>query len=74
MTKQSVFDLQKLNSERNSKTLKLTTEVSKEFSLFCIWCKAYKNGIISKQNFDEYSQKERRITPWVKNKLTEIYF
>ena len=74
MTKRSVLDLQKLNSECNSNTLKLTTEVSKEFSLFCIWCKAYKNGIISKQNFDEYSQNERRITPWVKNKLEEMYF
>ena len=47
--------------------------ILKEYNLFCVWCKAYKNGVVSKQNFDEYSQKEREITPWVKNKLAEMY-
>lgn len=47
--------------------------VQKEYSLFRIWCKAYKKGLMTKQNFDEYSQKERKIMPWVKRKLAERY-
>lgn len=72
MTKQALFDLHKLNEERNSESPMLKTEVSKEFSFFCIWCKAYKNGVVSMQNFDEYCQNERKITPWLKNKIKSM--
>ena len=72
MTKQALFDLHKLNEERNSESPMLKAEMSKEFSLFCVWCKAYKNGVVSIQNFDEYTEKERKIGSWLKIKIANM--
>lgn len=72
MTKQALFDLHKLNEERNSESPMLVAEVSKEFSLFCVWCKAYKDGVVSMPNFDEYVEKERKINPRLKIKIANM--
>lgn len=45
-----------------------------EYSLFCIWCRAFKNSDFSEQNFKQYVKTERDLNFWVKKRIFELFF
>ena len=45
-----------------------------EYSLFCAWCNAYKEGQYTEQNFRQYLKTEKKLSFWIKKKIAEIYF
>lgn len=45
-----------------------------EYSLFCVWCNAYKNKQYTEQNFRQYLKTEKELSFWIKKKIAETYF
>ena len=45
-----------------------------EYSLFCAWCNAYKEGQYTEQNFRQYLKTEKELSFWVKKKIAEMFF
>ena len=45
-----------------------------EYSLFCAWCNAYKEGQYTEQNFRQYLKTEKKLSFWIKKKIAEMFF
>ena len=46
-----------------------------EYSLFCAWCRAFKNSEFTEKNFKTYQIKEKKnINFYVKKRIAELYF
>ena len=45
-----------------------------EYSLFCVWCRAYKNAQFTEQNFKEYVKNEKELSFWIKKRIFELFF
>ena len=45
-----------------------------EYSLFCVWCRAYKHAQFTEQNFKEYVKTEKELSFWIKKRIFELFF
>ena len=47
----------------------------KEYSMFCIWSRAFYNGVFSEENFKLYQKIEKKsINFWIKKRICELFF
>ncbi len=53
----------------------LDNRASQEYSMFCCWCRAYKNAEFTEENFKEYQRKEHiKLNFWLKKRIAELFF
>lgn len=45
-----------------------------EYSLFCVWCNAFRNCQYSETNFKYYVRNIKNLSFWIKKKIAEMYF
>lgn len=46
-----------------------------EYSIFCVWCKAFKDGDFSKQNFKLYKRQEHKhFDFWLNKRIAELFY
>lgn len=57
------------------KQFSFENKVQQEYAKFCMWCRAFKNGEFTEENFKEYQKQENtKFDFWLKKAIAEQYF
>lgn len=57
------------------KKFSFENKVQQEYAKFCTWCRAFKNGEFTEENFKEYQKQENtKFDFWLKKAIAEQYF
>lgn len=53
----------------------LDNRARQEYAIFCIWCRAFKGGDFSEQNFKIYQRQEyKHFDFWLKKRIAELFY
>lgn len=53
----------------------IDNRAEQEYTLFCCWCRAYKDNQFSEQNLKYYQQQENKnFDFWLKKRIAELFF
>lgn len=53
----------------------IDNRAKREYNIFCVWCRAFKDGDFSEDNFKEYRKVENvKLDSWTRKRIAELFY